>query len=71
MRFNFKYITVVIFALNIDLLHGQSYFSTLLPINNYPMDAREIAMGGSWHSDGKNPASGSFGKPISISFDIS
>ena len=71
MRFNFKYITVVIFALNIVLLRGQSYFSTLLPTNNYPMDAREIAMGGSWHSDGKNPASGSFGKPISISFDIS
>ena len=71
MRFNFKYITIVIFMLNIVQLHGQSYFSTLLPINNYSMNARELAMGGSWHSHGKNPAFGVFDKPTSISFDIS
>ena len=69
MRFNFKYITIVM--LNIVQLHGQSYFSTLLPINNYSMNARELAMGGSWHSHGKNPAFGIFDKPTSISFDIS
>ena len=71
MRFNFKYITIVIAMLNIVQLHGQSYFSTLLPINNYSMNARELAMGGSWHSHGKNPAFGVFDKPTSISFDIS
>ena len=71
MRFNFKYITIVIVMLNIVQLHGQSYFSTLLPINNYSMNARELAMGGSWHSHGKNPAFGVFDKPTSISFDIS
>ena len=71
MRFNFKYITIVIVMLNIVQLHGQSYFSTLLPINKYSMNARELAMGGSWHSHGKNPAFGVFDKPTSISFDIS
>ena len=71
MRFNFKNITIVIVMLNIVQLHGQSYFSTLLPINNYSMNARELAMGGSWHSHGKNPAFGVFDKPTSISFDIS
>ena len=35
------------------------------------MNARELAMGGSWHSHGKNPAFGIFDKPTSISFDIS
>ena len=71
MRFNFKYITIVIVMLNIVQLHGQSYFSTLLPINKYSMNARELAMGGSWHGHGKNPAFGVFDKPTSISFDIS
>ena len=71
MRFNFKFITIVIVMLNIVQLHGQSYFSTLLPINKYSMNARELAMGGSWHSHGKNPAFGVFNKPTSISFDIS
>ena len=56
MRFNFKYITIVIVMLNIVQLHGQSYFSTLLPINKYSMNARELAMGGSRHSHGENPA---------------
>ena len=71
MRFNFKYITIVIVMLNIVQLRGQSYFSALLPINKYSMNARELAMGGSWHSHGKNPAFGVFDKPTSISFDIS
>ena len=71
MRFNFKYITIVIVMLSIVQLCGQSYFSTLLPINKYSMNARELAMGGSWHSHGKNPAFGIFDKPTSISFDIS
>ena len=71
MRFNFKNIIFIVFVLNVNLLLGQSYFSTLLPVNNYSMNAREVSMGGSWHNIGKNPASGSFGKPISVLFDIS
>ena len=71
MRFNFKNITIVIVMLSIVQLYGQSYFSTLLPINKYSMNARELAMGGSWYSHGKNPAFGIFNKPTSISFDIS
>ena len=62
MRFNFKYITIVIVMLSIVQLCGQSYFSTLLPINKYSMNARELAMGGSWYSHGKNPAFGIFDK---------
>ena len=71
MRFNFKLIIFFVSIFNINLMLGQSYFSTLLPENNYPMDARAMAMGGSWFSLGKNPAFGSFDKPISISFNIS
>ena len=47
MHFRIKHIVLFISILGINLILGQGYFSTFFPVNNFSMDARAMAMGGS------------------------
>jgi hypothetical protein len=71
MHFRIKHISIFITILGINLILGQGYFSTFFPVNNFSMDARAMAMGGADFGSVQNPAVGSFGKPLYVSFDIS
>ena len=71
MHFRIKHIVLFISILGINLIFGQGYFSTFFPVNNFSMDARSMAMGGSDFGSMENLAIGSFGKPLYVSFDIS
>ena len=71
MHFRIKHIALFISILGINLIFGQGYFSTFFPVNNFSMDARAMAMGGSDFGSMENLAIGSFGKPLYVSFDIS
>ena len=71
MRFRFNYTLLFIIVFGLNLVLGQEYFSTFFPVNNFPMGARSMAMGGSKLGSVSNPAVGSFGKPLYFSFDIS
>ena len=71
MRFRFNYTLLFIIVFGLNLVLGQEYFSTFFPVNNFPMAARSMAMGGSRLGSVSNPAVGSFGKPLYFSFDIS
>ena len=71
MRFRFNYTLLFIIVFGLNLVLGQEYFSTFFPVNNFPMGARSMAMGGSRLGSVSNPAVGSFGKPLYFSFDIS
>ena len=71
MHFRIKHIVLFISILGINLILGQGYFSTFFPVNNFSMDARAMAMGGSDFGSMENLAIGSFGKPLYVSFDIS
>jgi hypothetical protein len=71
MLFRLKKIILFISFLGINVVLGQEYFSTFFPINNFSMDARSMAMGGSDFGSMENLAIGSFGKPLYVSFDIS
>jgi len=71
MHFRIKHISIFITILGINLILGQGYFSTFFPVNNFSMDSRAMAMGGSDFGSVQNPAVGSFGKPFYVSFDIS
>jgi len=71
MHFRVKHISIFITILGINLILGQGYFSTFFPVNNFSMDARAMAMGGSDFGSMENLAIGSFGKPLYVSFDIS
>ena len=71
MRFRFNYTLLFIIVFGLNLVLGQGYFSTFFPVNNFPMDARSMAMGGANFGSMQNPAFGSFGKPFYVSFDIS
>ena len=71
MHFRIKHISIFITILGINLILGQGYFSTFFPVNNFSMDARSMAMGGAQFGSVQNPATGNFGKPLYVSFDIS
>ena len=71
MHFRIKHISIFITIFGINLILGQGYFSTFFPVNNFSMDSRAMAMGGSDFGPKQNPAFGSFGKPFYVSFDIS
>ena len=70
MRFRFNYTLLFIIVFGLNLVLGQGYFSTFFPVNNFPMDARSMAMGGAQFGSVQNPATGNFGKPLYVSFDI-
>ena len=71
MRFRLKQIILFISFLGINVILGQEYFSTFLPVNNYSMDARSMAMGGVSPRSVQDPVFNAFGNPFYISFDVS
>ena len=71
MHFRLKQIILFISFLGINIVLGQEYFSTFLPVNNFPMDARSMAMGGASPKSVQDPVFSAFGNPLYFSFDVS
>ncbi len=71
MRFRLKQIILFISFLGVNVILGQEYFSTFLPVNNFPMDARSMAMGGVSYGSVQDPVFNVFGNPFFVSFDVS
>ena len=71
MRFRLKQIILFISFFGINVILGQEYFSTFLPVNNFSMDARSMAMGGVFPRSVQDPVFNVFGNPFYMSFDVS
>ena len=70
MRFRLKQIILFISFFGINGILGQEYFSTFLPVNNFSMDARSMAMGGGSPRSVHDPVFRAFGNPLYFSFDV-